>query len=141
MSRNGREMIIRRPDPGNAGQFLNVCGVLATSFQITNAANETVKIDCQNRENAPSVTRTAGRQDRAFSGSGTFEDEENGRVVALAAENNEVLTGYQVYVPGFGVWTGDWLVTSFQFTGNADDPLAFSFDVAQAGKPAFAPEV
>lgn len=133
----GRLLRIQRPDAGNPGQFLNVCGFRSRNFNLVNSMVEETDIDCANPENAPTRDRTYGVQDRTFSGSGRFDSDADGIVLADAAENAGTLTGYKVISPGYGEWVGDWGVSDFTFTGEEEGSMTFSCTIVQFGKPTF----
>ena len=134
----GRLLLIQKPDPGNPGQFLYVCGFRSRNFTIDNSQVEEIDDTCQTPSNAPTRSRDYGIQDHRFSGSGRFDDGANGEDLALAAENQTVLTGWKVTAPGLGAWTGDWNISSFTFEGEIEGSVTFSCEIQQAAPVTFA---
>lgn len=137
----GRLLLLRKPDPDNEGQFFNACGFRSKNFTISPNVIEETSDNCQSPSESPAVEREYGSVDRSFSGSGRYSDDLHGRDIALAAENTTVLSGWQIVVPGHGIYTGDWTVGNFTFTGDENGSMTFTCDIAQASKPVFAVEV
>jgi predicted secreted protein len=137
-TQRGIEMIIQKPVVGPPAGWANVCGIATTNFKVMNQIIETKKAVCDDRTLPPVITRKYGSQDISFSGSGVFEDDANGVLLADACVNQTVLTGYRVLVPGYGTFTGDWLVPSGDFSGDLDNDLQFAAEVQASGDIVFA---
>lgn len=131
----GRLLIIQRPTGSPApDDWENVCGINTTNFRILNDIVESKKAKCDDRAAAPIRVRKYGGKDMQFSGSGIFENEPAGKLLADAAVNQTVLTGWRVVVPGYGDFVGDWVLPNFDFSGDLDNDLNFSTEVQAAGE-------
>lgn len=72
----------------------------------------------------------------------TFEGIAKGGFLRRVAEggNVVVLEDYSLYVPGVGVWSGDWIVSGVSFTGETDGIATFSATVNSNGPLEFTAE-
>ncbi|WP_265518968.1 phage tail tube protein [Nitratireductor luteus] len=130
----GRLLIIQRPTGQPApDDWENVCGINTTNFRILNDIIESKTSQCADRSLPPIRKRKYGGKDVQFTGSGIFEDDTAGKLLADAAVNQTVLTGYRVFVPGYGDFTGDWVLPNFDFSGDLDNDMNFSTEVQAAG--------
>lgn len=131
----GRLLIIQRPTGQPApNDWENVCGINTTNFRILNDIVESKKAKCDDRAAPPIRVRKYGGKDVQFTGSGIFEDDTAGKLLADAAVNQTKLTGYRVFVPGYGNFVGDWLVANFDFSGDLDNDMNFSAEIQAAGE-------
>ncbi|WP_113154782.1 phage tail tube protein [Nitratireductor sp. OM-1] len=131
----GRLLIIRRPTGQPApDDWENVCGINTTNFRLLNDIVESKRAVCNDRARPPVRVRKYGGKDVNFSGSGIFDDDASGKLLADAAVNQTVLAGYCVYVPGYGDFVGDWLVSNFEFSGDLDNDMNFSTEVQASGE-------
>lgn len=131
----GRLLIIQKP---NGENWDNVCGINTANFRVLNDIVESKVADCTDRSVAPIRKRKYGGKDIQFGGTGIFEDDANGKLLADAAVNQTVLTGWRVFVPGYGTFTGNWVLPSFEFSGDLDNDMNFSAEVQAAGAIEFA---
>ncbi len=137
-TQRGIEMIIQKPVTGSPTTWANVCGIATTNFRLLNQIIESKRAVCEDRTKAPIINRKYGSQDITFTGSGVFEDDENGKLLADAGVNQTVLAGYRVLVPGYGSFTGDWLVANVDWSGDLDNDLQFSAEVQASGTITYA---
>lgn len=133
-----RDLLVKRPDPSNAGQFLNACGIVTKNLNINNnPITEEVLADCQDPSAGAVQISAHGAQSVTFSGSGIFEDDASGSALADAAANQTVLTGWKVVVPNWGEYLGDWIISDFGFDGGITGSLNFNVSFSQATPATF----
>lgn len=137
-TQRGIEMIIQKPVVGPPATWANVCGIATTNFRVANQIIESKRAVCSDRTKPPIITRKYGSQDVSFTGSGIFEDDINGKLLADAGVNQTVLTGYRILVPGYGTFTGDWLVSNVDWSGDLENDLNFSAEVQASGTITYA---
>jgi len=137
-TQRGIELIIKKPtgDPA-PNDWANVCGVDKATLSIENQVIESKRAVCTDRTAAPVYVRKLGAQTIKFAVSGAWDDDANGKVIADACRAQTVLTGYRVYVPGYGTFTGDWLVTDGNFDGDLDNDLQASWNLVNTGSTTF----
>jgi hypothetical protein len=129
----GKLMIIQRPDPVNAGEWLNLCGINETTFTITNAVNSEERVKCTDRAAVVETIRTYGAQDITFDANGLFDSDANGVWTAdQALEHGK--PNLRVFVPGFAYLECDeWLISNVTWTGGATGSLRFSANFQASG--------
>ena len=123
---NARELVIKRGDGASPEVFTFVCGLRTRSFQMSNAQIDTTVPNCDNPAQPIVATSRPGRQTLTFSGDGLFDSDEVGQDVADDARLQRVTINYQVIVPGYGTFEGPFMISDFEFSGDMEDPLAFS---------------
>lgn len=121
----GRLLLIKMGDGADPEVFTSVCGFRARSFSMSTAEVDTTVPDCETPGNVVQKTSTPGIADRTFSGSGLFDNNVTGKAVAdasrLGSENN-----YEVVVPGYGTFSGSYIITEFEWSGEMEGNLEFS---------------
>ena len=122
---NGRELVIKRGDGASPEAFTFVCGIRTRSFSISNAQIDTTVPDCEDPSAPIVATAAPGRQTVSFTGDGLFDNATVGIAVADDARLQRI-TNYQVIIPGYGQYEGPFMVGDFEFSGEMEDPLAFS---------------
>lgn len=135
----GRLLLIKRGNGGSPEQFTTVCGFLARTFAINNNMVDVTTPDCVTPSNKVKEALEYGIQSIQFNGSGKFDNDTVGKAVAADAFN-QVKTNYQVIVPGWGDFIGQFLVENFQFSGEAEGNLDFDSTFRNSGGAAFTAE-
>ena len=124
---NAKELVIARGNAdGPPETFSFVCGLRTRSHSMANAQIDTTVPNCTDPTQPIIATARPGRQTIQFSGDGLFDSDVVGKAVADDARTQKIDTNYQVTVPGYGSWTGPMFVADFEWSGDAEDPLAFS---------------
>lgn len=119
---NARELVIKRY---NGSTFDFVCGIRTRSWTMSNAQIDTTVPDCDDPSAPIVATAIPGRQTLSFSGDGLFDTAQVGKDVADDARLQRI-TNYQIIAPDYGQWEGPFMVSDFEFSGDMEDPLAFS---------------
>lgn len=111
----GRLLLIRRNTlQDGTGTDQNVCGLQDRSFSMATNKVERIKADCDNPEQALVKTVSPGVQTLQFTGTAIFEA--NARMKAVLDDARlQRSWSYTVVWPGYGSWTGPFLV---DVTGN-----------------------
>lgn len=130
---NARELVIKRY---NGANFDFVCGIRTRSMPISNAQIDTTVPDCTDPSQPISATAKPGRQTLSFTGDGLFDNAQIGKDVADDARLQRI-TDYQIIVPGYGTFEGAFMVGDFEFSGDMEDPLAFSATWVPTETPTF----
>ncbi|MBL0934841.1 MAG: phage tail protein [Rhizobiaceae bacterium] len=138
----GRLLLIKigdgNTDPGPE-VFSNLCGIVTRSFNMSANEVDTTIPDCTNPENTPQRTVEPGIKNRTFSGSGKFVKSANTtafmqHVIDATKFNAEVV------VPGLGEFTGEWMVSEFEVSGEQEGNMDFSATFVAAGALTFTAE-
>lgn len=128
----GRDMLLKLSD--GEGVFLTVAGIRARTVSLNARA---VDVTDSGSGGWRELLAGAGVRSMAVSGSGVFRD------AASDARMREVFFGqvaeqWQIIVPGFGVFTGAFLITALEYAGQHDGEATFAVTLASAGEVSFA---
>lgn len=128
----GRDMLLKLSD--GEGVFLTVAGIRARTVSLNARA---VDVTDSGSGGWRELLAGAGVRSMAVSGSGVFRD------AASDARMREVFFGqvaeqWQIIVPGFGIFTGAFLITALEYAGQHDGEATFAVTLASAGEVAFA---
>lgn len=123
---NARELIIKRSlaDDGTGARVF-VCGIRTRTFSIANAEIDNTVPNCTDPSLPIVATSLPGRQTIEFSGDGLADNDAVGKIIFNDARLQRRVT-YEVVVPGYGTFVGPFGVFNFEFSGEMEDPMAFS---------------
>lgn len=140
---DAKELVIKRGDGASPEVFSFVCGIRTRTFSMSNASIDTTVPNCTDPSLPIVATARPGRQTITFSGDGLFDSNAAGKAIADAAREQDIETNYQVIVPGYGTFEGPFFISDFQWSGDMEDPLAFSatWTPLDASQLTFTPEV
>lgn len=125
MQHNARELVIKRESDETPGTYEFVCGIRTRTFQISNAQVDTTVPSCANPANPIVATAAPGRQTISFSGDGLFDSDAVGIKVADDARLQRI-PNYQIIVPGYGTFTGPFMVGDYEAGGEMEGKMTFS---------------
>lgn len=124
---NAKELVIKRGNAdGPPETFSFVCGIRTRSMSMSNAQIDTTVPSCTDPSLPIVATARPGRQTIQFSGDGLFDNDAVGKAVADDSRVQNITQNYQVIVPGYGTFEGPFFVADFEWSGDQEDPLAFS---------------
>jgi len=136
----GRLLLIRIGNGGSPVEtFANLCGIKARSFNLSANEVETTIPDCNNPGLAVQRTSEPGIVQRTFSGGGAFVSGGT-QAILLAHVRNGTVFNAEVIVPGDGTYTGPWMVSDFEFSGETEGNVEFSATFSAAGPLTHTPE-
>ncbi|MDX0624344.1 phage tail protein [Sinorhizobium medicae] len=133
----GRQLTLARST--GAGAFTLACITEQRSLEINNEEIDITKPSCTDPGSKLTLALMYGIQSIRFSGQGAFVDTVTMKAVTADAVN-QVITEYQVTVPGVGTFEGDMLV-SMTFSGDKTNELQADLRCAMTGALTFVPAV
>lgn len=138
-TKKGALLIIQREDPGNPGQWLNLCGANNVTVTIQNATTEEDKVPCDDRAGIIQTIVNYGAQKISASLGGLFDDDAQGTYLADAAVAQTALTDLRAFVPGWGyIEADDWKVGSSSFEGSTSGgSMKNNNDIVASGEITF----
>lgn len=125
----GRMLTLARTD--GAGAFTLACITEQRSLEINNEEIDITKPNCADPGSKLVLALMYGIQSIRFSGQGAFVSSAVMKSVAADAIN-QVVTEYQVTVPGVGTFEGDMLV-SITLSGDKTNELQMDIRCAMTG--------
>ncbi|MEN5277311.1 phage tail tube protein [Brucella sp. TWI432] len=126
----GRELVIKRMMEANQ-EFVSVCVSEARSIEINNEEIDITKPDCADPGSKLVRSLMYGMQSIAVQLDGAFVG--NSAQKAMTADAvNQIVTEYQIVVPGVGTFEADFLV-SMTFSGDKTGELQAQGRMAASG--------
>ncbi|MEI2299339.1 phage tail tube protein [Ensifer sp. MJa1] len=133
----GRQLTIARSD--GAGAFTLACITEQRSLEINNEEIDITKPNCTDPGQKLTLALMYGIQSIRLAGQGAFVSSAVMKAIAADAIN-QVVTEYQISVPGVGTFEGDALV-SITFSGDKTNELQADIRAAMTGVITFVPAV
>ena len=133
----GRLLLIRIGNGGDPVEaFANLCGIRTRSFNLSASEVDTTIPDCNNPGLKVQRTAEPGIVQRTFSGSGAFVSGAT-QAILMGHVREATIFNAEVVVPGEGVYSGPWMVSDFEFTGEMEGNMEFSATFTAAGPLTF----
>lgn len=133
----GRQLTIARSD--GAGAFTLACITEQRSLEINNEEIDITKPNCTDPGQKLTLALMYGIQSVRLAGQGAFVSSAVMKAIAADAIN-QVVTEYQIVVPGVGTFEGDALI-SITFSGDKTNELQADIRAAMTGVITFVPAV
>lgn len=135
----GRLLLIQLGNAAEPEVFTNLCGITTRSFNLSANEVDTTMPDCANPGGPVQRTVEPGIVNRTFSGSGKFVS--GAQTAAFMTHVREAtIFNAKVLVPGDGTYTGPWMVSEFEFSGEMEGNMDFSSTFVAAGPLTFVAE-
>lgn len=125
----GRQLTIARSD--GAGAFTLACITEQRSLEINNEEIDITKPNCTDPGQKLTLALMYGIQSVRLTGQGAFASSAVMKAIAADAIN-QVVTEYQIVVPGVGTFEGDALI-SITFSGDKTNELQADIRAAMTG--------
>lgn len=128
-AQNGKDLLIKL-DLTGAGQFETIAGLRATRVSFNAESVDVTSLESQGgwRE----LLSGAGVKSASISGSGVFKDtdtDERARQIFF----DGVTPSFQVIIPGFGIVSGPFQMTSLEYAGSHNGEVTYEMSLASAG--------
>lgn len=130
----GRELVIKR-EMLPAGTYVSVCVTEARSLEINNEEIDITKPDCAAPGSKLTLALMYGVQRINVQIDGAVVNN-TARAAMTADAVNQVITGYQIVVPGVGTFEADFLV-SLTFSGDKTNELQCQGRMSATGLVSF----
>lgn len=135
----GRTLLIQIGDGQSPEVFTNLCGINTRSFNLSANEVETTSPDCNNPGGPVQRTVVPGIVQRKFTGSGKFFKGPTSTIFMGHVRNGTVFNA-KVSVPGDGTYTGSWMASDFEYSGEMEGNMDFSTTISAAGPLTFVAE-
>lgn len=130
-AQKGKDLLIKVDQDGT---FITVAGLRAKRLAF-NA--ETVDItDAESSGRWRELLEGTGVQRASISGSGIFKDADSDELVRSAFFNGNI-KNWEITIPGFGVITGLFQLTSLEYSGQHNGEISFEAAMESAGLLSF----
>ena len=133
-AQKGRDLLLKIDSDG-AGTFVTVAGLRTNRIAFN---SETVDItDADSAGRWRELLAGSGIQRAAISGAGIFKDAQSDALIRAKFFAGDI-AAWQMAVPDFGVISGDFQITSLEYTGAHDGEITFEMALESAGAIDFA---
>ena len=130
----GRDMLLKISDGGETPVFQTVAGLRVRTVSL-NA--KTVDATDSDSGGWRELLAGGGVKSLAVSGSGVFRDAASDALMQAAFFAQDA-RGWQIVVPGFGVFSGAFLIAALEYAGQHDGEATFAISLASTGEVSFA---
>ena len=135
----GRSLLVKIGDGAGSEAFTAIAGLNSKSITINNSAIDVTTPDATTPGGALWASNLNGLKSMSISGDGIFLDEsaQEGRLNTIAMEANPV-ANFELVVPDFGTYSGEFRVTSLEFGGETEGATTFSLSLESNGTVTYA---
>ena len=135
----GRGLLIKIGDGAGSEAFTTIAGLNSKSININNTAIDVITPDATTASGSLWASSLNGLKSVSISGDGIFLDEstQKGRLNTIANAADPV-ANFEIVVPDFGTYSGDFCVTSLEFGGETEGAVTFSLSLESNGTIAYA---
>ena len=135
----GRSLLIKIGDGAGSEAFTAIAGLNSKSITINNSAIDVTTPDATTPGGALWASSLNGLKSLSISGDGIFLDEsaQEGRLNTIAMQADPV-ANFELVVPDFGTYSGEFRVTSLEFGGETEGATTFSLSLESNGTVTYA---
>jgi TP901-1 family phage major tail protein len=133
----GRLMLIKIGDGAATEAFTTLCGLRSKTLTINNAEVDVTSADCADPGGPLWTEVMEGVKRVAVSGNGYFKDDANEATLVTLAMSASPIGTFQVIIPAFGTFQGEFIVSSVEFGGEQEDGVTYSLSLSSSGEVAF----
>ena len=135
----GRSLLIKIGDGAGSEAFTAIAGLNSKSITINNSAIDVTTPDATAPSGALWASSLNGLKSMSISGDGVFLDEsaQEGRLNTIAMQADPV-ANFELVVPDFGTYSGEFRVTSLEFGGETEGATTFSLSLESNGTVTYA---
>lgn len=135
----GRSLLIKIGDGADSEAFTTIAGLNSKSITINNSSIDVTTPDATTPGGALWASNLNGLKSVSISGDGIFLDEsaQEGRLNTIATAADPV-ANFEIVVPDFGAYSGEFRVTSLEFGGETEGATTFSLSLESNGTIAYA---
>jgi len=135
----GRSLLIKIGDGAGSEAFTAIAGLNSKSITINNSAIDVTTPDATTPGGALWTSNLNGLKSMSISGDGIFLDEsaQEGRLNTIAMQADPV-ANFELVVPDFGTYSGEFRVTSLEFGGETEGATTFSLSLESNGTVTYA---
>ena len=134
----GRSLLLKIGDGAESEAFTAFAGMNSKSLTINNTGIDVTTPDATTPGGALWAQSLNGLKSVSLSGDGIFLDEsaQEGRLNTIAMQADPV-ANFEVVVPDFGTYAGEFRVTSLDFGGDTEGAVTFSASFESNGAVTF----
>jgi len=133
----GRAMLLKIGDGGGSEVFTALAGINSKTLTINNSAIDVTTPDASSPAGALFAASLSGLKTFSLSADGVFLDETAEARLNTVAMAADASANFQIVVPDFGTYAGNFRVTSLVFGGETEGGVTFSASMESNGAVTF----
>ena len=133
----GRSLLLKIGDGANSEVFSTLAGINSKTLTINNSAIDVTTPDASSPGGVLFASSMNGLKSVAVSGDGIFLDETSEARMNTVAMQADPAANFQVVVPDFGTYAGNFRITSLEFGGETEGGVTFSVSLESNGTITF----
>ena len=126
----GRLMLVKIGDGESTEGFANLCGLRSKTLTINNSEIDVTTADCDAPGGPLWAEVLAGVKRVSVSGNGYFKDQASEARLNAVALSAEPFANFEIIVPDFGTFTGNFFVSDVDYGGEQEDGVTYSLSLA-----------
>jgi TP901-1 family phage major tail protein len=133
----GRAVLLNIGDGAGSEVFSALAGINSKTLTINNSSIDVTTPDASSPSGALWSASLNGLKQVALSGDGVFLDETAEARLNTVAMQADPVANFEIVVPDFGTYAGEFRVTSLEFGGEAVGGVTFSTSLESNGAVTF----
>jgi len=133
----GRSLLLKIGDGANSEVFSTLAGINSKTLTINNSAIDVTTPDASSPGGVLFASSMNGLKSVAVSGDGIFLDETSEARMNTVAMQADPAANFQIVVPDFGTYAGNFRITSLEFGGETEGGVTFSVSLESNGAVTF----
>ena len=133
----GRSLLLKIGDGANSEVFSTLAGINSKTLTINNSAIDVTTPDASTPGGVLFASSMNGLKSVGVSGDGIFLDETSEARMNTVAMQADPAANFQIVVPDFGTYAGNFRITSLEFGGETEGGVTFSVSLESNGAVTF----
>jgi len=133
-AQQGKALLMKIGNAASPEVFTTIGGMRSNTLTMN---DEMVDITNKDSSGARTILAQGGVNSITVAGSGVFTDSAS-ETTLKGKFNVSALTNYQFLIPGFGTFTGEFMLTTLEYAGEYNGEVTYSFTFESSGAITFA---
>jgi len=133
----GRSLLLKIGDGAGSEVFSTLAGINSKTLTINNSAIDVTTPDASTPGGVLFASSMNGLKSVGVSGDGIFLDETSEARMNTVAMQADPAANFQILVPDFGTYAGNFRITSLEFGGETEGGVTFSVSLESNGAVTF----
>ena len=133
----GRTFLLKAGDGQASETFNTLAGINSKSLTVNNSAIDVTTPDATTPGGKLWAQSLSGLKQVSVSGDGVFLDDTGEARLNTVAMSADPVANFEIVVPDFGTYAGEFRVTSLEFGGETEGGVTFSVSLESNGEVTF----
>jgi len=134
-AQKGKDILLKIGDAASPEVFASIGGLRTKGLSFNGEA-----VDITNSDSASQwreLLAAGGVKSLSVSGAGVFKDDAQDAIIQTKFYA-QTLDNWELTIPGFGTYTGAFLITAYEYGGEHNNEVTFTLTLESSGEPVFA---